>query len=163
MKGIFVKAGRSTSVVMLVVAAATSAAYIITIAQVPKLLGDLLMAATSNKYIILLIINLLILAVGCVMDVSPAIMILGPILLPIITKMGFDPVFFGVIMVYGLCIGLLTPPVGNVLYVGCGLSKIDFVALVKHVMPHVIIYVIVLFTITYIPGLIMWIPNMAFK
>jgi TRAP-type C4-dicarboxylate transport system permease large subunit len=75
--------------------------------------------------------------------------------------MGIDPVYFGVIMVYGLCIGLLTPPVGNVLYVGCGLSKIDFVVLVKYVMPHVIIYIIVLFVITYVPKLIMWIPNMA--
>ena len=163
MRVIFIKAARSTSVVMLVVAAATAAAYVITIAQVPQLLGELLASATSNKYVILLIINLLILAVGCVMDVSPAIMILGPILLPITTKMGIDPVFFGVIMVYGLCIGLLTPPVGNVLYVGCGLSKIDFVELVKHVMPHVIIYIIVLFIITYVPALVMWIPNLAFK
>jgi len=163
MKAIFIKAARSTSVVMLVVAAATAAAYIITIAQVPKLLGDLLLATTSNKYLILIIINLLILAVGCVMDVSPAIMILGPILLPIVTKMGIDPVFFGVILVYGLCIGLLTPPVGNVLYVGCGLSKISFVDLVTHITPHLVIYIIVLFIITFVPGLIMWIPNMAFR
>ncbi|HOV38385.1 MAG TPA: TRAP transporter large permease [Spirochaetales bacterium] len=161
MREIFIKAARSSSVVMLVVAAATAAAYVITIAQIPQLLGNLIASATSNKYVILFVINLLILAVGCVMDVSPAIMILGPILLPIITKMGIDPVYFGVIMVYGLCIGLLTPPVGNVLYVGCGLSKIDFVVLVKHVMPHVIIYIIVLFVITYVPQLIMWIPNMA--
>jgi tripartite ATP-independent transporter DctM subunit len=161
MREIFIKAARSSSVVMLVVAAATAAAYVITIAQIPQLLGNLIASATSNKYVILFVINLLILATGCVMDVSPAIMILGPILLPIITKMGIDPVYFGVIMVYGLCIGLLTPPVGNVLYVGCGLSKIDFVVLVKYVMPHVIIYIIVLFVITYIPKLIMWIPNMA--
>jgi TRAP-type C4-dicarboxylate transport system permease large subunit len=109
---------------------------------------------------ILFIINILILAVGCVMDVSPSIMILAPILLPIVTKLGIDPVFFGVVMVYGLCIGLLTPPVGNVLYVGCGLSNIDFVVLVRHVAPHLIIYTLVLFLITYVPSLIMFIPNL---
>lgn len=163
MKRIFIRAAKSTSVVMLVVASATAAAYVITIAQIPRLLGDMIMAATTNKYLILLIVNLLVLAVGCVMDVSPAIMILGPILLPIMTKLGFDPVFFGVILVYGLCIGLLTPPVGNVLYVGCGLSKIDFIDLVKHVAPHLVIYAVVLLLISYVPGLIMWIPNMVLK
>ncbi len=163
LRRIFIRAAKSTSVVMLVVAAATAAAYVITIAQIPRMLGDMILAATSNKYIILLIVNALILAVGCVMDVSPAIMILGPILLPIMTKLGFDPVFFGVILVYGLCIGLLTPPVGNVLYVGCGLSKIDFVDLVKHVSPHLVIYLAVLMLITYVPGLIMWIPNLLFR
>ena len=160
MKSIFIKSAKSTSVVMLVVATATAVAYVVTIAQVPRQLGEMLMAATTNKYMILFIINLLILAVGCVMDVSPSIMILAPILLPIVTKLGIDPVFFGVVMVYGLCIGLLTPPVGNVLYVGCGLSKIDFVVLVRHVAPHLIIYTIVLFLITYVPSLIMFIPNL---
>lgn len=160
LRSVCIKSAKSTSVVMLVVATATAVAYVVTIAQVPRQLGEVLMAATSNKYVILLIINLLILAVGCVMDVSPSIMILGPILLPITTKLGFDPVFIGVIVVYGLCIGLLTPPVGNVLYVGCGLSKIDFIVLVKHVAPHLIIYTIVLFLITYVPILVMFFPNM---
>lgn len=160
LKSICIKSAKATSVVMLVVATATAVAYVVTIAQVPRQLGEMLMAATSNKYVILFIINLLILAVGCVMDVSPSIMILAPILLPITTKLGFDPVFIGVLIVYGLCIGLLTPPVGNVLYVGCGLSKIDFVVLVRHVAPHLIIYTIVLFLITYVPALIMYIPNL---
>ena len=163
MKAIFVRAGRSTSVVMLVVAAAMSTAYIITICQIPKLIGDFLISVTSSKTGILFAINVLILGVGCVMDVSPAIMILGPILLPIVKSVGIDPVFFGVVMVYGLCIGLLTPPVGNVLYVGVGLSKIDFMVLVRNLIPHIVIYVIVLFVITYVPDLILWIPNQLFK
>jgi tripartite ATP-independent transporter DctM subunit len=162
-RDIFVKAARSTSVVMFVVAAATAVAYVITVAQIPRLLGDLLMATTSNKYIILLLINILILLVGCFMDVSPSLLILGPILLPIVTKMGIDPVFFGVIMVYGLCIGLITPPVGNVLYVGCGLSKISIAQLVKKIWPLVVVYIIVLFLITYIPDLVMFIPNAVMK
>ncbi|WHH57684.1 TRAP transporter large permease [Petroclostridium sp. X23] len=162
-RDIFVKAARSTSVVMFVVAAATAVAYVITVAQIPRLLGDLLMATTSNKYIILFLINILILLVGCFMDVSPSLLILGPILLPIVTKIGIDPVFFGVIMVYGLCIGLITPPVGNVLYVGCGLSKISIAQLVKKIWPLVVVYIIVLFLITYIPDLVMFIPNAVMK
>ena len=163
MKGIFVRAARSTSVVMFVVAAAMSTAYIITICQIPQIIGDFLLSITSSKLGILCAINVLILLVGCVMDVSPSIMILAPILLPIVTKMGIDPVYFGVVMVYGLCIGLLTPPVGNVLYVGVGLSKIDFMVLVRNLIPHIMIYVIVLFLITYVPDLILWIPNQFYK
>jgi len=160
-KAICIKSARATSVVMFVVASATAVAYIITIAQIPQLIGDALTAATSSKAVALFLINILVLMVGCVMDVSPAIMILGPILLPITTKMGIDPVFFGVILVYGLCIGLITPPVGGVLYVGCGLAKISFVELCKHIWPHVIIYIIVLFLITYVPNLILYIPNVV--
>lgn len=162
-RNIFVKAARSTSVVMFVVAAATAIAYVVTVAQVPKLLGDILMSATSNKYAILFMINILVLMVGCVMDVSPAILILGPILLPITTKLGIDPVFFGVIFVFGLCIGLLTPPVGNVLFVGCGLSKLTLGQIVRKIWPLVIVYIIVLFLITYVPSLVMFIPNLVMK
>jgi tripartite ATP-independent transporter DctM subunit len=162
-RDIFVRAARSTSVVMLVVAAATAIAYIITVAQIPKILGDILLSTSSNKYVILVVIDLIILAVGCFMDVSPSILILGPILLPIVKQLGVDPVFFGVIVVYGLCIGLITPPVGNVLYVGCGISKISVVDLVKKIWPLVIVYIITLFIITLIPGLVMFIPDMFFK
>jgi tripartite ATP-independent transporter DctM subunit len=162
-RDIFVRSARSTSVVMLVVAAATAIAYIITIAQIPKLLGDLLLSTSSNKYVILILINFIILIVGCFMDVSPSILILGPILLPLVKQLGVDPVFFGVIMVYGLCIGLITPPVGNVLYVGCGITKISIVDLIKQIWPLVLVYIIVLFIITLIPPLVMFIPDMFFK
>lgn len=161
-RDIFVKSARATAVVMFVCAAATAIGYIITIARIPQMLGDIITAVTSSKLVVLLLINVLLLVVGCIMDLTPALLILGPILLPVAVKFGIDPIFFGVIMVFALCIGLITPPVGTVLYVGCGISKISLMDLVKKIWPLVVTYIIVLFVITYVPQLVTFIPN-AFK
>jgi tripartite ATP-independent transporter DctM subunit len=150
-----------TAVVMMVVGGATTAAYLITTAHIPELLANFLLSITNNVFVIMLLINILLLLVGCVMDMGPAILILAPILLPIIQGFGLDPVYFGVIMTVNLCIGLITPPVGNVLYVGCGLSKISMVELSKALIPFVAVMVGTLLLITYVPGLIMFIPNMV--
>lgn len=150
-----------TAVVMLVVGGATTAAYLITTAHIPELLANFLLSITNNVFMIMLLINILLLLVGCVMDMGPAILILAPILLPIIKGFGLDPVYFGVIMTVNLCIGLITPPVGNVLYVGCGLSKISMVDLTKSLLPFLAVMIGALLLITYVPGLVMFIPNMV--
>jgi TRAP-type C4-dicarboxylate transport system permease large subunit len=108
---------------------------------------------------LMLVINILLLLVGCVMDLTPALLIMAPMLMPIVTKFGIDPVYFGVVMVINLCIGLITPPVGNVLYVGCGISKISLTSLAKAIFPNIVIVVVVLMLVTYIPQLILFIPN----
>jgi tripartite ATP-independent transporter DctM subunit len=161
LRKVFVNAALSSSVIMLVVGAAQAISYIITVGRVPQLLGAAIISISENPLVILAVINGLVLLVGCVMDVSPAIMVLAPIFLPIVTGrgMGLDPSFFGVILVYGLCIGLITPPVGNVLYIGCGIAKISLLQLLKKIWPMVIIYIIVLFIMTYFPSLVMWLPS----
>jgi tripartite ATP-independent transporter DctM subunit len=146
---------------MMVVGGATTAAYLITTAHIPELLSNALLAITDNVYVMMLLINILLLLVGCVMDMGPAILILAPMLVPLIKSFGLDPIYFGVIMTVNLCIGLLTPPVGNVLYVGCGLSKLGMIDLSKALFPFIAIMVAVLLVITYIPGLIMFIPNLV--
>jgi len=109
----------------------------------------------------MLVINILLLLVGCVLDLTPAILIMGPMLMPIINKFGIDPVYFGVVMVVNLCIGLITPPVGNVLYVGCSISKLTVLQLSRAVLPYIFIEVVVLFLITYVPALITFIPSLV--
>jgi len=158
---ILVAAIKSTSVVMVVVGGATAAAYLITTAHIPELLSDALLSITDNILILMLLINILLLLVGCVMDMGPAILILAPILVPIIKGFGLDPVYFGVIMTVNLCIGLLTPPVGNVLYVGISMSKENMLSLTKALLPYIAIEVACLLLITYIPGLVMYIPSMV--
>lgn len=159
---LLINAGRSTAVVMLVCGAATSAAYLITTAQIPALLAStLLNLAGSSTIILMLVVNVLLLLVGCVMDLTPALLIMAPMLLPIVTKFGLNPVYFGVVMVVNLCIGLITPPVGNILYVGCSISKLSIAELVKAIVPNILIMVVVLFIITYIPATITFIPNLA--
>jgi TRAP-type transport system large permease protein len=95
------------------------------------------------------------------MDLTPALLIMAPMLLPIIIKFHIDPVYFGVVMCINLCIGLITPPVGNVLYVGCGISRIGLTSLARAIVPNILIMVAVLFLVTYVPGLIMFIPNLV--
>jgi len=158
---LFVNSAKSTAVVMLVCGAATSTAYLITTAQIPLLLSTTLLHLAGNSTIILmLVVNILLLMVGCVMDLTPALLIMAPMLLPIVNKFGLDPVYFGVVMVVNLCIGLITPPVGNILYVGCSISKLSVAELAKAIVPNILIMIAVLFLITYIPSTITFIPSL---
>ena len=116
---------------------------------------------TNNAYVFMLMVNLMLVLVGCVMDSGPAIMILVPILLPIAKMFGIDPVYFGVVMVVNLCIGLITPPVGNVLYVGVSLGRVKLVDLIKAIWPNIVLMFAVLFAITYLPNLIMFVPRLV--
>lgn len=155
-----ITSAKGTAIVMLVCGAATAAAYFITIAQIPAALSSLLLSISSNKYVILFLINILLLIVGMVMDLTPALLILAPILLPVVTSVGIDPVFFGVVMVINLCIGLLTPPVGTVLFTACGISKEDMTGVISYLWPYLLAMIAVLFLVTYVPILIMWLPNL---
>lgn len=152
---ILINGCRNTAIMMLVVGAANVAAYLITIASIPQLLANAILSLTNNPYVFMLLLNILLVLVGCVMDSGPAIMILTPILLPVASQFGIDLTYLGVVMVCNLCIGLMTPPVGNVLYVGVGLSKVKLVDLIKASAPFVAIMYVVLFIITYFPQLIM--------
>lgn len=158
--GILASTARSTGVIMMVCGSAMSVAYYITLAQVPRQLSNLLLSISDNIIVIMLLINLLLLIIGCVMDLAPAIFLMTPILLPIVEGFGLDPVYFGVVMCINLCIGLVTPPVGTVLYVVCGLSKVSIFDLIKPLIPFISVMVVVLLIVTYVPGLILWIPNM---
>ncbi|BAK97569.1 putative transporter [Oscillibacter valericigenes Sjm18-20] len=157
---ILVKTAKSTAAVMFVVGTATLAAYYITTAQIPDMLTKGLLAISTNKYVVILMINLLLLLVGCVMDLTPALLILAPILIPVIVELGLDPIWFGVVIVCNLCIGIITPPVGTVLYVGCGLSKLPMMRIVKPSLKYMAIMFVCLMIISYFPNLVMLIPNM---
>ena len=160
MPEILVMAGKGTAIVLLVCGAATAAGYMITTAQVPEMLMRTLgHLAGGNVLLAMFWINILLLIVGCVMDLTPALLILAPMLLPVAESYGLDPVYFGVVMCVNLCIGLITPPVGTVLYVGCGLSKISMGQITKPLLPFIGVMIVVLALITYIPSLITFIPT----
>lgn len=162
MPEIFVTAAKGTSIVLLVCGAATAAGYLLTIAQIPTLLMEaLVFLGGNNQYLTMFWINILLLLVGCVMDLTPALLILAPILLPVVTGLGIDPVYFGVVMVVNLCIGLITPPVGTVLYVGCSLSKLGMADITRPILGFIGIMVAVLFLITYVPWTVTFIPNLV--
>lgn len=153
----------TTAVVLLVVGAAAIFAWILTSNRVPEHFATALLAVSDNPWIILLLINLILLAVGCFMETVAAITILVPVLLPIAVKLGIDPVHFGVIMVLNLMLGLLTPPVGMVLYVLARVAKIPFEKCVAGTAPFLVPLVLVLLLITFVPSITMWLPTLIYR
>ena len=163
LKKVLINTSKSTSIIMLVVAATSALATVVTVARIPQSIAEALSTVSSNPLVIMCLINIFILIVGLFMDVVTALSIMGPIVLPIATSVGMDPIVFGMILIFGLVIGLITPPVGNVLYIGCGISNVPLLSLLKRIYPMVIAYIVVLFLITFFPQLITFLPNLIIK
>lgn len=150
----------TTAVVMLLIGASMSMSWVMSFENIPQDISASLLSISDNKVIILLIINLLLLFIGIFMDMTPAVLIFTPILLPVVTKLGIDPIHFGIIMVLNLCVGLCTPPVGSVLFVGVGVAKTTIEKVIKPLLPLFLAMIIALFLVTYIPQLSLWLPSL---
>lgn len=154
------KGTRTIGSVMIILATSSVFGYILTLEKIPQLVVKLLLGISDNKYIILLIINVFLLIVGTFMDPTPAAIILGPILLPVLKNFGMDPVNIGVLMCMNLIMGQITPPVGSCLYLASGISKLSIDKIGKALIPFYIIAFIVLLLVSYIPAITMTLPNM---
>ena len=157
---ILLESSGTTAIVMLLIGASMSMSWVLSYENIPQDLSNALLGLSDNPIVILLIINILLLIVGIFMDMTPAVLIFTPIFLPIITKLGMDPVHFGIVMVLNLCIGLCTPPVGSVLFVGVGIAKTTIEKVVKPLMPLFAAMVVALILVTYIPELSLWLPGL---
>jgi tripartite ATP-independent transporter DctM subunit len=151
---------KTVTVVMILIGFAATFGYVMTLMQIPLKITTMFTSLTSNPYLILFYINIMLLILGTLMDMAPLILILTPILLPVVKTLGVDPVHFGIIIMVNLGIGLLTPPVGSVLFVGSAVGKITIEALVKSMMPFFVLLLLLLGLVTYWPGLSMWLPRM---
>lgn len=150
---------KTVTIVMILIGFAACFGYIMTMMQIPMKVTAFLTGLSSNPYVILLLINLLLLVLGTLMDMAPLILILTPILLPVVKTLGIDPVHFGMIMMVNLGIGLITPPVGSVLFVGAAVSKLKIGVVVHAMRPFFVALFIVLMMVTYIPALSLWLPR----
>lgn len=157
---ILLDSSATTAIVMLLIAASMCMSWALSYENIPQDISSGLLSLSDNKIVILLIINLLLLFVGVFMDMTPAVLIFTPIFLPVVTKLGLDPVHFGIIMVLNLCIGLCTPPVGSVLFVGVGIAKTTIEKVFKPLLPLFIAMIISLFLVTYFPQLSLWLPSL---
>ena len=151
---VFLEGAKSTGIVMFIVAAASAVGWLITVAQIPTKVVTLLEPLIAHPLALLLMINLFLFIMGMIMDLTPNILIFGPILVPVVEAAGIDPIVFGVIMVLNLTIGLITPPVGTILYIGCSIADLSFGRVVKGVLPFLLCEVIVLLLFTIFPQLI---------
>ena len=153
---VLIAAARSTAMVMFLVGAAMVAAWLITVAQLPQQLATTLQPLIDSPRLLMLVIMLIVLAVGMVMDLSPTVLILVPLFMPVIKMAGIDPVYFGLMFVLNCSIGLLTPPVGTVLNVVCGVGKVPMSQAVRGVLPFIGAYVVLLGLFILFPQLITW-------
>ena len=149
-----------TAMVLLIIGAASAFGYALAIMQAPAQLADLITSATDNPILVLLLINVILLVLGTFMDMSPLIVITTPILLPVVMQVGVDPVHFGMIMMLNLGIGLVTPPVGSVLFVGAAVGKVPVEAAVKTIWPFYGALLVALMFVTFVPALSLTLPQM---
>ena len=150
----------TTAIVMLLIGASMGMSWIMSYANIPQTITASLIALSSSKIIILLIINLILLFVGTFMDMTPAVLIFTPIFLPIVTALGIHPIHFGIIMVLNLCIGLCTPPVGSVLFIGCGIANTTIPKIVKSILPFYAAMIVALLLVTYFPQISLFLPRL---
>jgi len=149
-----------TSIVLLLVATSMGLSWVMSYANIPQSVSDGLLSLSSNPLIILLVINLILLFVGVFMDMTPAVLIFTPIFLPVVVDLGMDPIHFGIVMVVNLSVGLCTPPVGSVLFIGCSVAKISIDKVIRPLLPMFIAMIVVLLLITYVPQLSLWLPSL---
>ncbi len=154
---------KTVTVVMILIGFAACFGYLMTLMQIPLKITTFFTSVSDNKYAILMMINVLLLVLGTLMDMSPLILILTPILLPVVKTLGVDPVHFGMIMMVNLGIGLITPPVGTVLFVGSAVSKLPMAAITRAMKPFFLALFIVLMLVTYVPAISLWLPNLLLK
>ena len=158
--GILHRCLRTLGMVLSIIAAAGAFGYCLSYLRVPQLITNLLLSITSNKYILLFLINLMLLLLGCIMDVAPLIIITTPILAPIATSLGMDLVQFGIMMLLNLAVGACTPPVGLALFTGCAVGKMPMEKVMKSIVPFYVAMFAALMLVTYIPWFSMFLPNL---
>jgi TRAP-type C4-dicarboxylate transport system permease large subunit len=161
---IILRSVRTTAIVLLLVGTSIGLSWIMSFENIPQNVSAGLLSISDKPFIILLIINFILLFVGIFMDMTPAVLIFTPIFLPIVvSQLGMDPIHFGIMMVLNLSVGLCTPPVGSVLFIGCSVANIKIEKVIKPLLPLFVAMIIVLLLVTYIPQLSLWLPSVFVK
>jgi tripartite ATP-independent transporter DctM subunit len=151
---------KTVAMVMTLIACASAFGYVMALMQLPAKITAFFLTLSHDPHVILLFINVLLLVLGCLMDMAPLILICTPIMLPVVTTLGVDPVHFGMIMLLNLGIGLLTPPVGATLFVGCAVGKVTMEQVMREIWPFYAVMLAVLMLVTYIPSISLWLPRL---
>ncbi|MEB2781085.1 TRAP transporter large permease [Algoriphagus persicinus] len=156
---VLLKSAETTAVVMLLIATSMAMSWVMSSEDIPQNISNALLGLSDNIFVILIMINLLLLFVGIFMDMTPAVLIFTPIFLPVVTALGVDPVHFGIMMVLNLCIGLCTPPVGSILFIGVGVANTTIQKILKPMLPFYFAMVLALILIMLFPEITLWLPR----
>lgn len=158
-KPLLLRSARTTAIVMFLIATSMAMSWLFSFEGIPQMLTSALLDNVSNTVLIFLMINVILLIIGTFMDMTPAVLIFTPIFLPVAMTLGMHPVQFGMIIVLNLCIGICTPPVGTLLFVGSGVAKVPVTKVIKPLLPLLGVMVLILMLITYFPELSLWLPR----
>jgi tripartite ATP-independent transporter DctM subunit len=150
---------KTTAIVMLLIAASISMSWVMSFGQIPQSVSEMMLGLSDNKIAILIMINLILLIVGMFMDMTPAILIFTPIFLPVAIELGINPIHFGIIMIMNLCIGICTPPVGTLLFVGISIAGTTIEKMIKPLIPIILVMIVILLIVTFWPDLSLWLPR----
>lgn len=156
---VLLKSAETTAVVMLLIATSMAMSWVMSSEDIPQNISSALLGLSDNIFVILLMINILLLIVGVFMDMTPAVLIFTPIFLPVVTALGVDPVHFGIMMVLNLCIGLCTPPVGSILFIGVGVAQTTIQKIMKPMLPFYGAMILALILIMLFPEISLWLPR----
>ncbi len=149
-----------TAIVLLLIAVSMGMSYVMAFSGLPYMVSDALLSISDNPIIILLIINIILLVIGCFMDMTPAVLIFTPIFFPIaVYELGMDPIHFGVMMVFNLCVGIITPPIGSALFVGCSVADVPLTSVLKPLLPLILVVIIMLLITAYVPSISLLLPT----
>lgn len=157
---ILVESAVTTSVVLLMIGASIAMSRAMAFGMIPNTISEILLGISDNPLMILLAINIALLLVGTFMDMTPALLIFTPIFLPVVKDLGMDPVHFGIVMTFNLCIGICTPPVGSALFVGCSVGKTSIASVIKPLLPLYAVLVTLLLVVTYVPEISLFLPRL---
>ena len=160
MPKILLTSAKTTAVVMYLICTSMAMSWLFSFEGIPEMISSFLLDSLSNKFAIFLAINIILLIVGTFMDMTPAVLIFTPIFLPVVTTLGMDPVHFGIVIVLNLCIGICTPPVGTLLFVGSGVANVSVTKVIRSLLPFLAIMVAVLMLISFIPEISMFLPRL---
>ena len=157
---ILLTSAKTTAVVMFLICTSMAMSWLFSFESIPELMSGFLLEQFSNKFVIFLVINIVLLIIGTFMDMTPAVLIFTPIFLPVVVALGMDPVHFGIVLVLNLCIGLCTPPVGTILFVGSGVANVSVTKVIKPLLPFLLIMIIVLMLVSFIPEISLFLPRL---
>jgi tripartite ATP-independent transporter DctM subunit len=159
LRQILLKSAQTTAIVMFLIGTSMAMSWLLAYENIPTIVANTLINLSDNPFVILLLINLVLLSVGIFMDMTPAVLIFTPIFLPVAVELGMSPLHFGIMMVLNLCIGLCTPPVGSILFVGCAIAKTSISQIVRPMIPMYVAMFLALLVVTYVPELSEFLPR----
>ena len=156
---ILVDSACTSGIILFLISSSSAMSWVMAYSGIPDAIANGLLSISENKYVLLFLINLILLIVGMFMDITPAILIFTPIFLPICVSLGMDPVHFGVVLIFNMCIGSMTPPVGSVLFMGCGITKMSLEKVSVMLLPYFLVLIAILLVLTYVPAISLVIPE----